>query len=130
MSKQVRHVFVVDDEPLITESLALILTREGFEVSSFTNPLDALEQIMATPPDLLISDVMMPQLSGLDLAIQLRKAHPECRILLFSGHAFNKEWLEETRKDGHHFRILAKPIHPNELLREIEEIRTSSAWPN
>lgn len=121
---------MVDDESLITESLALILAREGFRVSSFTNPLDALEEIMTTAPDLLISDVMMPQLSGLELAIKVSKVHPDCRILLFSGHALNKDWLEKARREGHNFRILAKPVHPHDLLREIEELRPSSARPN
>lgn len=127
MSKQARHVFVVDDESLITESLALILRREGFQVSSFTNPLDAIEHMKTAPPDLLISDVMMPQLSGVELAIEVRRDHPDCEILLFSGQAFTKDWLEKARRDGHNFRILLKPIHPSELLREIEQIKVSSS---
>jgi DNA-binding NtrC family response regulator len=129
VSKQVRHVFVVDDESLITESLTLILSREGFQVSSFTNPLDAIEQMKTAPPDLLISDVMMPQLSGVELAIEISRCHPDCKILLFSGQAFTKDWLAKARRDGHNFRILLKPIHPSELLREIEQIDGLSSLP-
>ena len=127
MSKLVRHVFVVDDEILITESLAMILSREGFTVSSFTNPLEALEHLKTSPPDLLISDISMPQLSGVDLAIEVRKSQPDCEILLFSGQAATKDWLKKARKDGHNFRILLKPLHPSELLREIEQLKVVPA---
>jgi CheY-like chemotaxis protein len=68
-------------------------------------------------PDLLISDVMMPQLSGIDLAIHTRKSCPDCRILLFSAAA--SELLRDGRLD---FRLLEKPLHPNELLVEIEKL--------
>ena len=118
LARQVSVVFVVDDEEMITRSLALVLGREGFDVSCFTNPLEALERMKTVAPDLLISDVMMPQLSGFELAMQTRKSRPECRILLFS--AVTSGLLRQTRKDGHDFRLLQKPVHPDELLLEIE----------
>jgi DNA-binding response OmpR family regulator len=110
-------IFVVDDEEMITSSLGEILGREGFDVFGFTNPLKALERMETVGPDLLISDVMMPQLNGIDLAIQTRLVRPECRILLFSAAA--SELTEEAWADGHDFRLLQKPVHPDELLREI-----------
>ena len=118
LARQVSVVFAVDDEEMITRSLALVLGREGFDVSCFTNPLEALERMKTVAPDLLISDVMMPQLSGFELAMQTRKSRPECRILLFS--AVTSGLLRQTRKDGHDFRLLQKPVHPDELLLEIE----------
>ena len=123
MSQIARRIFVVDDEVLITQSLALILARRGFVVSSFNDPLEALEQMKTTPPDLLISDVMMPQLSGVDLAIRVRKLSPECRILLFSGQAGTADLLRAAHRDGHNFRLLQKPVHPNELLEEIDRLK-------
>jgi DNA-binding NtrC family response regulator len=120
VSQSARHIFIVDDEVLITESLSLILGRRGFLVSSFNNPMEALEQMRCTPPDLLISDVAMPQLSGVDLAIQVRKMRPECRILLFSGQAATLDLLRAARKQGHNFRLLQKPMHPEELIEEID----------
>jgi DNA-binding NtrC family response regulator len=115
---------------MITQTLELILTREGYKVSSFTNPLEALEQMKTTAPDLLISDVMMPELSGVDLAMEVRNFHPDCGILLFSGHAFTRDFLQKARKRGHNFRILAKPVHPGDLLREIEQVMPRSAPSN
>jgi DNA-binding response OmpR family regulator len=110
-------VFVVDDEEMITKSLGLILGHEGFDVLGFTNPLEALEHMQTVGPDLLISDVMMPQLNGIDLAIQTRVVRPDCRILLFSAAA--SEVSHQARAADHDFRLLQKPVHPTWLLREI-----------
>jgi len=107
----------------------MILSREGFTVSSFTNPLEALEHMKTSPPDLLISDIAMPQLSGVELAIEVKKSQPDCGILLFSGQATTKDWLKKARKEGHNFRILVKPVHPSELLREIHQLK-AAAPPN
>jgi DNA-binding NtrC family response regulator len=126
VSRLSQHIFVVDDEVMITESLALILSRAGFTVSSFTNPLEALQRVEIARPDLLISDVMMPQLSGIDLAIQIREVHPECRVLLLSGQAATLDLLHAARKRGHDFLLLQKPVHPNDLLLEIESLNASS----
>jgi CheY-like chemotaxis protein len=72
---------VVDDEEVIAQTLAVILRQSGFLAKSFTNPLEALAEAASTAPDLLISDVMMPEMSGVDLAIKLRALHPECKVL-------------------------------------------------
>ena len=113
-------VFVVDDEELITKSLTQILRNEGFEVTPFTNPLKALGNLKSAAPDLLISDVMMPELSGIDLARETKRALPDCRILLFSGAA--DDLLRDAGADGIGFRLLHKPLHPADLLQEIETI--------
>ena len=79
-----QRVFVVDDESAIANTLAIILQQCGFEARPFTSPLDALREADMLHPDLLISDVMMPELSGIDLAIRVRRLHPKCKVLLFS----------------------------------------------
>lgn len=114
-----RVVFVVDDEPLISVTLELILTRAGFKTVAFTNPFEAIKAAQESAPDMLISDVIMPGMTGLELGIHFRKVHPECRVLLFSGQASTSELLEKARTEGHNFDILAKPVHPNDLLAEI-----------
>ena len=79
------RVFVVDDETVIATTLTAILKQSGFDAVGFTNPLQALAAAEEKSPDLLISDVVMPQLSGIDLAIQLKAKVPACKVLLFSG---------------------------------------------
>ena len=76
--KQLR-VYVVDDEQVIAQTLAMILSSQGFESKSFTSPADALEAVRTAPPDLLISDIVMPELNGVELAIKVKERHPACR---------------------------------------------------
>ena len=119
------RIFVVDDEPIIASTLAAILNQSGFAAKAFTNPLAALESILETPPDLLLTDVVMPQLSGIDLAIRVRLEAPECKVLLFSVQAATAGLLEEAQKRGHDFHLLAKPVHPADLLAAITTMKDS-----
>jgi CheY-like chemotaxis protein len=114
-----RLVFVVDDEWIIASTLAAILERHGYEAVFFTEPLEALEAARAQAPHLLISDVMMPTLSGVELAIQFRVLSPNCKVLLFSGQAGTADLLLLAREQGHDFELLLKPVHPTELLKRI-----------
>ena len=115
------RVFVVDDEGTISSTLAAILRLSGYRAESFTNPLEALSRTMEAPPDLLISDVVMPQMSGVELAIQIRALCSSCKILLFSGQAATADFLTQAREDGHDFQLLSKPIHPKDLLLAIRQ---------
>ena len=98
-------VFVVDDETVIAATLTIILNQSGFQAESFTNPLEALERARATRLDLLISDVMMPEMTGIDLAIAIKNECPECKILLFSGQAATADLLRAAREQGHEFQL-------------------------
>lgn len=113
-----RLVFVVDDEWIIASTLAAILQGHGYEAVFFTQPLAALESARAQAPYLLISDIVMPMLSGVELAIQLRALCPTCKVLLFSGQA-GTDLLDLAREQGHDFELLSKPIHPTDLLKKI-----------
>ncbi len=115
------RVFVVDDEQVIASSLAVILRTRGFDASPFASPQEALHTAFSDPPDLLISDVVMPILSGIELAIQIKQQCPSCKVLLFSGQAATVDMLEAARADGHSFELLAKPVHPTDLLRKIQK---------
>src|SRR5947207_839388 len=74
------RIFVVDDEKMISLTAAAILRRSGFDATAFTNPLESLAAAFSGQPDLLISDVMMPELSGIELAVQIRQVCPNCQI--------------------------------------------------
>jgi CheY-like chemotaxis protein len=117
-----RVVLVVDDERIICQTLAAILRQAGFAASAFDNAQSAIESAEFAPPDLLITDVIMPGMSGIELAILFRGKWQECKILLFSGQAITADLLEEARQSGHQFDILAKPIHPTELLAKLNEL--------
>ena len=113
------HIFVVDDEKAIAETLAIILEKCGFIATSFTNPLDALEEAPMKSPSLLLTDVVMPALSGVDLAVQIKEKCPNCKILLFSGQAGTTDLLTAAQ---HNFPLVAKPIHPADLVLRIRKL--------
>jgi DNA-binding response OmpR family regulator len=115
--------YVVDDEEVIATTLALILSRSGFEAMAFTEPLEALRAAELRCPDFLITDVAMPGLNGIDLAIQFKAIYPRCRILLFSGALSTAARIDRAREKGAEFSILAKPVHPNELLATLKKLR-------
>jgi DNA-binding NtrC family response regulator len=121
-SSPVPHIFIVDDEPVIESSLAAILQMKGFSARFFTSPLEALAAARLESPDLVISDVAMPDMPGIDLAIQMRAQYPKCKILLFSGQATTLDLLEGARAQGYGFRLLQKPVHPSEFLSEIGQL--------
>jgi DNA-binding NtrC family response regulator len=116
------RIFVVDDELIIASTLATILQRNGFDAVFFTEPLEALAAARIHAPDLLITDVVMPGLSGVDLAIAIRGEYPQCKVLLFSGQAATADLLESARLKGYDFELLSKPIHPTEFLRKIKDV--------
>jgi DNA-binding NtrC family response regulator len=116
------HIFVVDDEKAIAETLAVILARSGFTVTSFTSPSEALKKARTLPPGLLLSDVFMMELSGVDLAVQIKETYPDCKILLFSGQAGTNDLLSGARARGYDFPLVAKPIHPSDLVQRIRDL--------
>jgi CheY-like chemotaxis protein len=112
-------VLVVDDEHVIADTLAIILNQAGFEASAVYSGNDAVEQARQQKPELVISDVIMDDMNGIEAAIHIRKFLPECKILLFSGQAATADLLENARAQGHEFEILAKPVHPQDLLAKL-----------
>jgi DNA-binding response OmpR family regulator len=123
VSAAVFRILVVDDEETIASSLAAILRLHGFAAKFCTDPLIALEMAKQEGFDLLISDVVMPDLSGIDLAIGVKEMQPTCRVLLFSGQAATVDLLATAREQGHDFNLISKPIHPTELLVRIKTLQ-------
>jgi len=116
------RIFVIDDEAVIAETLAVILRQNNFDARAFTDPLEALQVASSIAPDLVISDVIMPEVSGTDLAIQVQKLCPNCKVLLFSGRASSADLLVDALARGYDFELLLKPVHPADLLRSIERV--------
>ena len=111
------RVLVVDDEQIIADTLRLILERNGFQAFAAYNGIAAIELAQESTPDILLCDVIMPGLDGVEVAMQIRTMHPGCRVLLLSGQAGVEDLLQKARRRGHQFDILIKPIHPTELLK-------------
>src|SRR5512146_2145526 len=113
-------VLVVDDERVIADTLAIILNQHGFDASAVYTGTGAVERAKTIRPDLIISDVIMPDMNGIEAAINIRGFLPGCKILLFSGQAATANLLENARAQGHEFEILAKPVHPQGLWAKLK----------
>ena len=112
-------VLVADDEPVIADTLAMILNQSGFDSRAVYSGEKALEMASSFQPQMLISDVIMADLNGIDAAIRIRELLPQIKILLFSGQAATADLLEKARAQGYEFEILAKPVHPQDLLSRL-----------
>ena len=112
-------VLVADDERVIADTLAMILNQSGFDTRAVYSGEKALELAETFQPDMLISDVIMADLNGIEAAIRIRAMLPEIKVLLFSGQAATADLLEKARADGYEFEILAKPVHPQDLLSRL-----------
>lgn len=118
MARKLR-VLVVDDEQVIADTLARILDMNGYDASAVYTGAAAVESARKLQPELVISDVILPDMNGTEAAISIRSFLPTCRILLFSGQAGTHDLLENARAQGHEFEILAKPVHPSDLLAKL-----------
>ena len=115
-------VLVVDDERVIADTLSIILKRSGFSTMTAYDGESALELASTVAPELLLSDVMMgPGMNGTELAMAVVSAFPDCKVLLFSGHAATRDLLDRASESGHNFTLLTKPLHPADLLARINE---------
>ena len=116
------RLLVVDDEPLIVETVEHFLSKLGYTVSAYTDSLAALKAIRNAPHDfdLIIADQTMPNLSGLDLAREIRTIHNDVPIILCSGYsqALDDTTLEAEGIDG----FLAKPFRNEDLSRAIRKL--------
>ena len=113
-------VLVVDDERVIADTLAMILNQSGFDAKAVYSGEKAVEMASTFTPDMLITDVIMADLNGIDAAIMIRALLPKIKILLFSGQAATADLLEKARAKGYEFEILAKPVHPQDLLSRLK----------
>jgi CheY-like chemotaxis protein len=114
-------VLVVVDESVVAETLSEVLSRGGYAAMTAYDGSSALETALLAPPEVLITDVVLPGMSGIELAITIRRIFPECRILLFSGQASTADLLVTANRAGHYFTLLSKPIHPMDLLSHVRE---------
>jgi DNA-binding NtrC family response regulator len=103
-------VFVVDDEPGTALTIA------------FTDTEKVMQAAESCCPSILISDVLMPQMNGIELAIRFKATCPNCKILLFSGYAYANRLMDVANEQGHAFTLMSKPILPNDLVAAVAKL--------
>ena len=112
-------IVVVDDEPIITHTLCQIVRGAGFRAFAAYEAEGAMMLCKHHSADLLLSDVNMPGISGIELAQQVARELPNCKVILFSGHVDTAPLLSEARKRGFYVECLPKPVFPEVLLAKI-----------
>jgi CheY-like chemotaxis protein len=116
------RILVVEDERVIADTVAEILEGAGFQAATAYDGWNALQVAGVLQPDYLLSDVLMPMMNGVDLAMAIRKMYPAARILLFSGQAGITEILRAAQDQGFYFELIPKPIHPLSLIARLKEL--------
>ena len=120
-------ILIVDDEPLLADTLAIIFQRAGYDATAVYSGEEALSFVTANTPALVVSDVIMPGLDGVSMAKKIRRTHPTCPVLLFSGNADTHDLVEAAKEEGHAFEVLAKPVPPPQMLAKVASLLNQEA---
>jgi CheY-like chemotaxis protein len=118
---QASKVLIVDDQQLIADTLAEILMNAGFDAVPAYDGWDALDKASRFHPNWVITDVLMPRMNGVELAIAMRQKYPQSTILLFSGQAGISDILQDGQRQGYQFELIAKPVHPARLIERLKQ---------
>lgn len=121
------RILVVDDEAHITHVVSLKLRNAGYQVTTAADGEEALEQALTESPDLIITDLQMPYMTGLELCVKLRE-HPTVRdvpviMLTARGHALDEDELAKTNIR----EVMSKPFSPRQILESVEAMLASMA---
>ncbi|MEY3763554.1 MAG: hypothetical protein RLZ42_214 [Armatimonadota bacterium] len=110
------RILVTDDEPNIVRLIQVNLERQGFQVETANNGAQALEKIRANRPDLLVSDVMMPEMDGFELLSNIRRdpALENLPVIMLTAKAQDRDVLEGYTRGADMY--LTKPSNPIELV--------------
>jgi two-component system nitrogen regulation response regulator NtrX len=112
-----RNILVVDDEKSILQSLEGILTDEGFEVQSVLSGAGALEKIDEMMPDLVLLDIWMPEMDGLETLVKMKEAYPHLQVIMMSGHGSIETAVKATKLGAYDF--IEKPLSLEKVLLSI-----------
>jgi CheY-like chemotaxis protein len=126
VSRQSHSVLVVDDEPSVAQAVATMLEGAGHSVGTASSAAAGLDLLANQRYDLLVTDITMPGMSGLDFALEARRRYPHVGVVLMSGYSTQLE-----RGAKHPFPLLSKPFNEKELLASLAaEISRRSSMAN
>lgn len=117
------HILFIDDDPLFSEMQVLILRQEGHQVTTADNGIDAMQLLQKIRPDLIITDILMPEMDGVGIILELSRRDSETPIIAISGgrrSVTSKFNLESATLLGVK-ATLAKPFSRTDLRNAIEK---------
>lgn len=126
-SQEKCRVLVVDDEVRLADSMVGILTAGGYDAVAAYSAEAAMKRAERLNPDVMISDIVMGPVSGIELANHVRERFPDCRILLMSGIATREVMGSGAMERQFTVRFLPKPVSPERLLEFVNSCRPAAA---
>ena len=110
-------VLVIDDDRVLADTLAQILRLNGFRPVALYSGEEAVELAERLQPDVVLSDIRMSQVNGIEAAKRIRELHPQCRVILFTAHPVSHEMRRMIH--GLNFELLQRPLHPEDVLTAL-----------
>ena len=118
MNNKNDKILVADDDAVIRKGVLRILTEEGYEVETVSNGRAALERLEVTQFKLLVTDLKMPGMSGLEVLKSIRTFQPELPVVLMTGYAAIDNAVEAMKNGATDY--LAKPFENDELIEKVK----------
>ncbi len=116
-------VLVVDDDPLVADTLCLIFQKRGYDCRASYSGSDALACAEHFPPELLLCDITMPGMDGIEVATSITGRVQGCCVLLLTGHYTNLNSARQcVRSLNVPNRVMVKPVPPEELLQQVSSL--------
>lgn len=119
-----KMILIIDDEDNIRNGLSLALQDEGYAIQSATDGKQGLEKLNLFLPDVVICDVKMPEINGIELLTQAKKKHPNIPIIMLTGHAGLEDAINAMKLGAYDF--LTKPVHLEKLFLLVQRAIESS----
>lgn len=117
--EEIKKVMIIENDDMTIEILKFILSKEGYKVSISKDGINAIERVGTIMPNLVITDIMLPLKSGLEVINYIKQNHKEVRVIALSVLGEEETTVEEAFKLGVD-DFIAKPFNPNELLLRIK----------
>jgi len=115
-----RRILLAEDDESMRAFIERALLKAGYEVTSFANGREAFERLKAEPFTLLLTDIVMPQMDGIELARRASEIDPDLKIMFITGFAaVTLNTSTQAVKDA---QVLSKPFHLKDLVREIDRL--------
>ena len=114
------RILLAEDDESMRLFLERALTRAGYEVVLFSNGVDALERLKEEPFTLLLTDIVMPRMDGIELARRASELDPDLKIMFITG--FAAVTLSHASEAPNDARVLSKPFHLKDLVDEVERL--------
>ncbi|HVZ01384.1 MAG TPA: response regulator [Dongiaceae bacterium] len=121
MTTQAKRILIVDDDDQIRNLLRTVLESHGYAVRHAANGLEAAKLAEAETPDLVITDIFMPEADGFEVLAVIKKSHPEIPVIVVSGSQVtpNVDFLHLAGRLGA-YSVLHKPFRPQQLVEAVE----------